>query len=142
MTTIAFDGRTMAADGRATANGVIERDNYVKVFRLGDRLVGFAGDTRYLPGVKRFLLDEEKSLPTPAGESEFDVLVWDGHVLRAYTDGVDEPDDFEWPWAIGSGAMPAIAAMRAGADAEHAVRIAMTMDVFTGGQVTTLTLVE
>ncbi|OBU85480.1 hypothetical protein [Chromobacterium subtsugae] len=74
MTTVAFDGKTMAADGRATAEDVFLAESW------------------------------------PA------------------------------PMAIGSGKLPVLAAMRAGADARRAVEVAISMDVFSGGHIRTAVL--
>jgi 20S proteasome alpha/beta subunit len=44
--------------------------------------------------------------------------------------------------AIGSGAPPALGALHAGADAETAVRIAMLVDPYTGGEVDVVRLLD
>jgi ATP-dependent protease HslVU (ClpYQ) peptidase subunit len=132
MTTIAWDGRTLAGDGRRTADDVIVTDTAIKVHRVGNALVGYAGVCSLQA---KFLEWVEKGGDWPFGKDpDFTGLVIRNGKAVMYLD--ENPDECPTPWAIGSGRHAALAAMRAGADAAKAVEIAKTMDVFTGGTVT------
>jgi len=136
MTTIAFDGTTMAGDGRVTADDVIARDDEVKVHRIGEKLIGFAGDTRFAALFIKWI--EAGGLWPLPDDADYAGLVWDGRELLMYV--TQEPDVAAVPWAIGSGRHAALAVMRSGGDAAKAVEVAMTMDVFSGGVITEVRL--
>lgn len=136
VTTIAFDGKTMASDGRVTADDVIVRDDEAKVRRVGEKLIGFAGDTRFAALFVRWV-EMGGGWPLPEG-ADYAGLVWDGHELLMYLS--PQPDVAAVPWAIGSGRHAALAVMRAGGDAVKAVEVAKTMDMYSGGVVTAIQL--
>ncbi|WP_052263019.1 hypothetical protein [Chromobacterium violaceum] len=144
MTTIAFDGKTMAADGRATAEDVILADDLKKLHLLETNrwsgrpaIIGMAGVTRSASGVLAWM---EGRAEQPGEGAEFAALVWDGERLIMVSDECLTPESWPAPMAIGSGKIPALAAMRAGADAPRAVEVAITMDVYSGGRIRTAVL--
>ena len=143
MTTIAWDGTTLAGDTQASdENGII----YVptKLRRLGDgRLLGAAG----LAGSCNAMLDwiEEgcKGDRPKFQDNEDDCAI----VLEIRPGGSvfrhDRTGAFQLkagPTAVGSGAPFAMAAMVLGKTAVEAVRVAMELDPDTGGEITTLKL--
>lgn len=142
MTTIAFDGRTLAADKQTTTGGTPTPTT--KVFSAmsprGERwLYACAGNT--------------------AECQEFTRRVKAGQEMRTFTDlGILAigprgevwicSQDLVWcrqmvkQWAIGSGADFALGAMAAGASAVKAVQIASRLNVNTGLGVDALKLVR
>ncbi|MGC0154835.1 hypothetical protein ACPRNU_20450 [Chromobacterium vaccinii] len=144
MTTIAFDGKTMAADGRATAEDVILADDLQKLHQLDTNrwslrpaIIGMSGATRSVSDALAWI---EGRTEVPGEGVEFFALVWDGERLIMVSDECLTPESWPAPMAIGSGKLPALAAMRAGADARRAVEVAISMDVFRGGHIRTAVL--
>lgn len=142
MTTVAFDGKTMAADAGMVMNGVkIPYRRKMRRLKKGG-LAGFCGT---LAGGQLLLdwLDAGKldvPFETP-DECEADVL-WvkkNGEVWLTDTDGVLMHMD-PGPVAIGSGGPIALGAMLAGATAAEAVKIAIERDPNSGFDVISLDL--
>lgn len=138
MTTIATDGKTMAADGCGCANDLIRSINEQKLHRLSDgRIVGCSGT---FMAAKTYIAWLEKGGELPKIEAGFHALVLspDGTVQ---VHGNDEmPDDADVPAVLGSGGALALGAMLAGASPKRAVEIAAMRDPFTGGTITELSL--
>lgn len=138
MTTVATDGKTMAADGMAISHGTIVEHGLSKVIRLDDgTLVGTAGQRSDGDAFKAWLGGGER----PKIKKPFEALVLrpDGsctyhceHDLEGLTT--------EFPAAIGSGMDFALAAMDAGASPRRAVEISIRRSPHSGGEVTVLTL--
>lgn len=140
MTTIAFDGSTLACDGRATSEDMIIGDSFNKILRAGPFLVGFAGDMGAELLIRRFVTrdDFKASDGLAAKFRAFDTvfLVIDaGSSVKFFSSENLLPVERKAPCAIGSGAMAAEGALLAGATAEEAVHIASQLDPFTGGLV-------
>lgn len=144
MTTIATDGRSMAADSWASSEAGACSVTKLKVVR--GWLVGYAGGVAAGAALLRRLakstldpLDHLNQLagakPAPDESVEL-LLVCPRGRLYVYEGGTAEP------WrvrdrvtAIGSGAPYAIGAMLAGVEPGPAVRIAAKVDPGTGGRV-------
>lgn len=138
MTTIATDGRTMAADSRGCANELIRNDAEKKLHRLKDgRVVGASGTITAARAYIRWL-EEGGERPKIEGAFSAIVLNPNGSAQIHYND--DEPDDLAFPAAIGSGTALALGAMLAGASPAEAVAIAAKRDPFTGGTITEMSL--
>ena len=138
MTTIACDGKSLAADGMATCNGIVTDRNMIKIWKLKDgRLLGCAGDAGTAIAFREWLEGGEK----PELNDNFDALVLnrDGECFY-YSRPNLVPVPAELPTAIGSGMGFAIAAMDAGATAVRAVEIACGRDTLSGGHITVLHL--
>lgn len=139
MTTIAFDGTTLAGDRQCTAGGTpfptrkihrVIRPTTKEVLLYG--FSGLAGDGAEF--VRRFASGE--ALPQ---FTDLEVLCIDG---QGQAWQMDTPGMW-WNkrprvWAIGSGADYAMGAMYAGKTAREAVQIAMRLDVHTGFGVDTV----
>lgn len=140
MTTVAFDGRTMAADTLATDNWGLKERVDDKILRGPDFLAGAAGEHG---AVKRWWtqvcqLDLEHVLAY--GYPDFDadrndpaIVLADaaGNIWRHVTGGFFKVSrGFH---AVGSGRDYALAAMHLGKTAAEAVRLAMEFDHGTGG---------
>lgn len=154
MTTIAFDGETLAADSQTTQESFrlsmqAEKIHVCppgKTWKVnGERVLAFgvAGklNSAYLVEYAMSCHDNgiDGSCSFPKGSSlTYLAVTADGNV---YVGGQNEDDDWAWvskvsaPIAVGSGAELAIGAMGAGAVAAKAVIIAARYDVGTGGGV-------
>lgn len=140
MTTVAWDGKTLAADSQATMGSL--RCTVVKIARSRTGfLAAGAGEINsivpWLRWVERGLKPDEQP----------DSLHDKSHVIivdpkgRAYT---FEGSTTRLPlrakfWALGSGMELALGAMAMGADARTAVKVAAKFDVYTGGRIVVLT---
>ncbi len=136
MTTIAWDGRTLAAD-RQSSNDGCRMGQATKLRRMADgRLVAAAGAATRCTLYLTWLEDQSQPRPPWQDDTETSVhaleVLLDGTVLRHEEHGayaLDAPHI-----ALGSGAPYALAAMACGRDAADAVRIASQFDVWTGGE--------
>jgi hypothetical protein len=133
MTTVAFDGKTLAADRRM--GGWL---NVCKIFRLKDGRVA-AGCGRNFDAIREIItwLDaksptskrpeiEEADAPDLLLVSPKGVLQW---MTWPYSHGMEVREPF---FAIGSGARYALGALAAGCSARRAVAIACRFDVHSG----------
>lgn len=129
----------MAGDGRGCIADRISAASIVKIRRLGDgSLLGTCGSQADLALAAEWLSRSDGKKPKL--QSDFDGLrlMPDGSLIH-FVDDL-EPCVIDAPFAIGSGADFAIGAMDEGADAETAVKRAMSRDPFTGGKITVLRL--
>lgn len=149
MTTIVWDGKTLAADTLETSNGIITSETACKLITLqgddylfdGEPVAAFAcagnsGSTRIL---KALLKDNLQALTVkPTGISFSAILVTrKGQGYWLYSDEdtdliLGEPITRD---AVGSGAPLARAALALGMDAIAAVEHAARFDTSTGGSV-------
>lgn len=135
MTTIAWDGRVLAADSQCEIGSLKFRTR--KIGRLKDgRLYGFAGDADYGLAVVAYLNGETEK---PEHEdkddwSSFMLIDLEQHIFRLERRfmPIEILEDFH---AIGSGRDFAIAAMYLGKSAVEAVKIAALFDSSTGNEV-------
>jgi hypothetical protein len=140
MTTIVANLECMAADSRVSVEGgpMYHAD---KIFRIGDSLFGTAGDAMmgllmidWLRGMRKNRLalyklwtDYERSCFTLLELNSTGLYLWDGWAI---------PEKLkDSRYAVGSGAMAAIAALDSGRSPEDAVKAAMQQDVYTGNPV-------
>ncbi|MEO1658261.1 MAG: hypothetical protein AAFR65_11095 [Pseudomonadota bacterium] len=137
MTTIAWDGTTLASDSQGSGSFIYE--NGPKVFEHNGCLYGIAGDREAVEQAVRWIkasnLDPSSGEPpnlqtenvgglmiNPQGEC----FVFEKRLI---------PFEVSTPHAEGSGQRFAMGAMLAGATAEDAVRIAIELDQESGGTV-------
>ncbi len=151
MTTIAWDGKTLAADSQATANDLVCSLHEQKIYTPGDGVtwtvagtpvvaIGCAGDC----GAEFELQDKLAEGLTYATEFSaafcFYAIAVIGHG-RAYLIGKAEDATRATmspqvePHALGSGSAVARAAMKCGKNAVEAVGVAIELDVYSGGGV-------
>lgn len=156
MTTVAFDGKTLAADSRATEeDGSAKTDRFTKLYRIqskvdpvrGEVLVAAAGCEFAGELFKRWLerggepdLVSRGVVEDPDEGSPLDALIV--HESGAYTANhlgvlIKVRDRC---WAHGTGRQGALVAMDLGMDATEAVRRARKFDVYTGGRVVAMRL--
>lgn len=151
MTTIAFDGTTLAADSLCHAGGM-RLGAVTKLWRMPDgRLFAGCGDTAIVELVRQWLENGQDPArrPTILHEQGFNgLLITPAQPRQNRTPPLihqlDEhlaPMDIASPfYALGSGREYAVAAMAAGASAAAAVDIAIRFDVYSGPPVQSIVL--
>lgn len=160
MTTIAFDGKTLASDSQLTLGDLRLDSHTQKIFQPntgefwyvnGEKAMAFgvSGKLSAVQAVRAALasgMSGYRGLTAdsrfPKGDSfKYLVITEAGEV---YAGGQYSDDETPWlarvspPIAVGSGAEFAVGAMATGASAEFAVEIASRFDVNTGGGVQVL----
>jgi len=127
MTTIAWDGKTLAADSQMTSD-YIETVSLNKILINKDHTIGGVGSCS---DIKRFSQDISMQIG-----KECEALVISNKTGKCqYHCDSGSPLDMNFITAIGSGAKFAMGAMLAGADAKQAVKIASKLDPYTGGRI-------
>jgi ATP-dependent HslUV protease subunit HslV len=133
MTTIACDGKSMAADGASSAYEVIHCTKRKKLSRLSDgSIIGTSGGHVDREAFREWLENGGKA-PKVVDFSALRLMP-DGRIL--YYGDTLEGCEVDTPAAVGSGSQFAIGAMEAGLSAKRAVEIASKRDPWTGGQIT------
>lgn len=139
MTTIATDGKTIAADGRATCNGIVSNDQTIKVFRLpDDRACGSAGSA-----TKGWDIIQAMQRGDNVENMDFDevyLLVIDGSDTVEVYEQSCKPIRLPVPYAVGSGREIALGALDAGKTPVEAVKIACKRDIYSGGKVRSIAI--
>lgn len=140
MTTIAYKDGIIAYDSQITRGDTITYDDY-------DKCIDSNGIKFFCSGAvadfQRFV--DVYFGATPAGAIDVAALVLDAGQLWYSAIDTDSglwksPVLVQYPYAIGSGAELAFAAMDMGATAAEAVGIAAKRSVYTGGQIRTFVL--
>lgn len=137
MTTVAFDGITLASDSRSTG-GYID-DKTKKIWKLKDgAYMSGAGDYTAILVFKRWYEggQDYNNKPEATGEKELDfevIVIKDGE--SSFYDSNFEPFNMSIPCCIGSGCQLAMAALEHGATAKEAIRTAAKYDEGTGGKI-------
>ncbi len=143
MTTIAWDGCTVAAETLAVVSGTRSPGHADKLLRIGNIVYAFSGADAYFrpmvawhqAGAKPADFPKEMRDEYDSGLSVFE----DGKCFR-YTTKLPYPDEYQAGSAWGSGTDFAMAIMADGGSAEHAVEIAMKLDPHSGGEVRSIDL--
>lgn len=145
MTVIAWDGKTLAADRRASL-GNMHRTIH-KLHRIGDCLCGSAGDSDMAQELLAWFRSGAEPKEFPPSQRDKDnwvgllVVRPDGDLWRY--ERTPFPVVFpQQQFAIGSGRDFALAAMWCGKSAAEAVDIACRFDASCGNGVDTLSFVE
>ena len=143
MTTIAYDGRYLAADTLGVRGGnrseqpsckIAVQDGYAFAFggmwgHLRQQLMAWA-----LAAFRDADPPEWRFCPAKDVEGAM-LVVTPMRGLLVFTDQAPYPDPEAWPFAIGTGGDIALGAMGAGVTAMEAVKLAMRWDLKTGGEV-------
>ena len=142
MTTVAWDGKTLAADRRFSAgNGIF---TVTKIQRVNGCLVGLTGNFSQALELAKWLKDGADPKEFPKEQRDVDngngmvVVQADGTLIK-YESSPVPITLHEKQFAFGSGGDFARAAMFLGKCACDAVEIAMVFDPATGNGVDTLT---
>lgn len=140
MTTIAFDGKTVAADRQVTVGGTPVKAPFPKITRVTYRgvksIVGFTcGNVCHVMPVIEWIKNECPMDDAPDIHNEGK----DFSLMLVNADGVFYSSESlilvplgMVKWAVGSGSDFALGAMAAGANAKRAVTLTMGLDVSTG----------
>lgn len=142
MTTVAYRDGILAGDTRTVAgNTDIVPGRIRKVHRLRNgSLIGFAGTVGEIQEIMRRVKKAGDGILTikPKGPLEGLLVYPDGQVMQLDKDGWIH---LKAPYyAIGTGALAALVAMRLGKSAVDAVRLAGEFDASTGGRIQTVRL--
>lgn len=141
MTTVAWDGKSLAADRRVTAAGTVVTE-WTKVHKRSDgALIGVAGEMCTGSEFVRWFFTNDSEAPMPELKAKVSpdecaaiIIVDPDGEVRAYDrDGWHVVESKRY--AIGSGANLAQMAMRCGKSAARAVELAAEFDIYTGGEV-------
>lgn len=143
MTTIAWDGRTLAGDKQATCGGLIHTTT--KIFKHQTGLYGITGHFAHGLAVYKWVIEtnsDPKSYPANLSNDEYgyllhinkkgEIICYEGHPTP-----VKMEDRF---YAIGSGREYATAAMHCGKTAIEAVQIASIYNTGSGQGIDSFTL--
>lgn len=129
MTTIAFDGKTLAGDRLSS----IFRGDVQKVFRLKDgSLFGASGAVQDACAVLRWLDDGGEK---PKVDENFHAIHVSEGRLVVYENALVPMRYSRSQFAVGSGRDFAMAAMHLGRTAREAIAVAMVFDLNTGGTI-------
>lgn len=135
MTTIAFDGKTLAADSLVTYDGM-RVGNSEKIVKVIGGMLGSAGNSEDVTAAEAWFnagCPEKRPVLT----SYIGIFIPDdGSSPQEYNEKLIQmalPSNS--PWVAGTGKNFAMAAMLAGKDAVEAVRIAIQLDIYSGGDV-------
>lgn len=129
MTTIAYDGISIACDGRVCRGNEIESENFKKYFDANGARYFFSGtlgDFSFDLPVHRSQTQSQASGFFIKDGKVFDFTAYDGtwYVHAAIPNT-----------ARGSGGVYAVSAMRLGLNAREAVKFASKNDAYTGGKI-------
>lgn len=140
MTTVASDGKTVAADGQTSNGAEINNIDIVKIKASGNAVLGFAGLSALRPVV--FEWWEKGADPSevsgPMKDQEWGLGVFLHNEVRYYSHSCPYPSLYGYPFAMGTGENYASGALLAGATSRQAVEVAAQKDVYTGGKITVL----
>jgi ATP-dependent protease HslVU (ClpYQ) peptidase subunit len=131
---VCYDGETLASDSRLVS-GYICNVTTPKFYKVGSTYVAFCGDAESELVYFRWFKDQTKPKPSPDNLKEFEAMIIrpNGKVYQSAS--LCQFVEVGKPYAIGSGGSYAMGAMLAGATAKEAVKIAMKLDVDTGGKI-------
>lgn len=140
MTTVAWDGKTLAADTLATDPWGL-KDYGTKIIHGNGWIGGCAGQRHEIAKWKKVALhlsfEEVLELGVPdwhKDDNDPSILITNGNGSYRATGGVFMKNQRGF-WAIGSGRDFALAALYCGKTAKEAVEVAMHFDSGTGGEV-------
>lgn len=142
MTVVAFDGKLLAGDSQISNNATAWA-SIRKIRRVKGWLVGAAGDLDNMTAfLKSFNPDNINEPDKLCSNSALEAILIspDGVVYYREGSGVVTKIKHEGFIAIGSGAIEAMCAMSAGADAVQAVKIACKYNKSCGGKIYKLEL--
>ena len=141
MTTIAFDGKTMACDTRVVCGSNCYNTD-TKIYENDFAVIGVAGDA----GVGILLVEDDSILVPKHYDFDFEALVFVKDTEKVYkvafykswdcalSSVIPIADSFA---AVGSGSPYALAAMYLGNTATRSVTVASQFDTNTGGKIIT-----
>jgi ATP-dependent protease HslVU (ClpYQ) peptidase subunit len=146
MTCIAWDGKTLAADKRASDNGLPRTITKIRRVARNGALIGASGsvnrDAELMAWYERGASPEDyPATERDAKECSMLVVIERGRRGILFFNGTPYPAEFEGPhFAMGSGRDFAHTCMHLGMSAAEAVRVACELDLGCGNGIDTLEL--
>ena len=142
MTTIAWDGKTLAVDSMVTSGSTIISIDQEKLFiDIGRyKAVAISGSIVCMEALIEWICNGENGDPPKV--DDYDSLMCvdeDGRMLTFWHDSSKKPQYNSGITAGGNGHEIALGAMEAGATAVEAVEIACKLNIYTGGKVQSYT---
>lgn len=136
MTTIACDGKSMAADGFAVVGDRIADRQQKKLFRVSFSIFGVCGASECREAFREWLESGQTEKKPALSNEDFGALELksDGSIWA--WNAMLHPVKMSAPASQGSGHEMAAAAMLCGKDAKGAVEIACMLDINSGGEIT------
>lgn len=147
MTTIAYDGTTIAADGLMLSGTERVATRIKKIRVSGGRIYALSGLAAMLEPLIKWHAEgaDPGTVPKATGDNSWSMIVLEhGKPLTLFTSGCQYPDEYSegYFFAIGSGQDYALGAMHAGKSAREAVEIAAKIDTSTGGEIMEINIAE
>lgn len=139
MTTIAWDGKTVAADSLKTIRDGFERraGSFQKIKRVGDIVYAITGSAALFDPLIEWHKEGafRNKMPKDKHDGYSALLVFSEGRCFCYTTDIGYPEELFAPDAFGSGSDYALGALHAGVDAARAVQVAMICNPQTGGEI-------
>lgn len=139
MTTIAWDGETLAADSQSTEEAFVSPHPFKKIHKVGADYIAFAGDVPQGRAFINWWKSGAEKPSFPDDMDDFEAFVFCDNQMWWY-EKRPFPERCPAPFAIGSGACFAMAALLAGCDAKTAVDIACKLDKYSSKPIKTARL--
>ena len=145
MTTIAYDGRYLVADGKATKGETIVSLCEKKISLRHGRVYALAGVHALTDAVVEWHnkgADPNDPPKCSGGDNGWVLIVIDKDGCREYHNDVPYPDTVDAPCAWGSGRGMARGIMYYGASALDAVKVCCERDINSGGEIQVIDIAE
>lgn len=158
MTTIAWDGKTLAADSQSQQENIICSQQEIKIYvNPADKAwaingipilaFGTSGDcgaeVEIIDALISDLSYKTEFIPLHSFEMIAVINENEAFIVNKNRDSTSAYISFhKGKYAIGSGGLIATAAMQCGKNAEEAVKVAIDIDLYTGGQINTFSLLD
>ena len=140
MTTIAWDGKVLAADTLMTEGGHL-KGKARKLFRLSDgSICAGAGNYREVISAVEYLNNPDPEQEVPDFESSCLIRIYPDRTVKLVVEKLVHLPVITESIAEGSGKEFAMTALHLGLDAVQAVKLASELDVYTGSEIETMTL--
>lgn len=148
MTTIAWDGKSLAGDRMLSIGSAAVRSPKSKIQRIvfcgEESLVGGAGSVEaigaFICWLKSGGADDRAPLPSDSDGCQYSVIVANRNGVYYFANSTKPVFLGKVAWAIGSGADYALGAIAAGVSSKKAVQIASKYDTSTGMGVDSLSI--
>jgi hypothetical protein len=144
MTTVAWDGKTLASESRATRGHEIAPWAEQKLFVREGKVYASAGEGNLTEPLMTWHAAGGDIDKAPKGDPEtgWTLLVIGHDGAYIYTSSSPYPYKITSPYAMGSGKQFALGALHAGKSAKEAVEIACRLDVWSGGEIQVVDIAE
>ena len=141
MTTIVWDGKTLAADGRVTASNRVVQDDRLKIFMAeesvvrGSRVICYAvAGVADIASVLDEWIYDGCPLTEEFKEKEFAVIIITEKSAYIYHDNANDLFEAQTAECLGSGGVYAEAVLPLGFNAVKACKHGASIDLFSGGE--------